>query len=128
MPALLKSKWLWITIIVSSLIGFTYHYGNLKENLANAYNSVTSITTALQTANESMQRLEKQMEILDQKLIERQELRDDVIDEYNKQLQYLTQERKSNVSLDKCWDVSFSDDYLERLRNESAGNDRKRTD
>lgn len=119
---LLKSKWFWIFITVSSLIGFMYHYGGLKEKLAEAYSTVTQITQTLETANRSISRLEDQMSRLDVLIKQRDEQRRQIDQEYEKRISDLLQERDKNVSLSECWDVEFSDDYLNRLRNDADNN------
>lgn len=121
---LLKSKWFWIFITVSTLIGFTYHYGGLKEELAEAYSTVTQITQTLETANESITKLQDQMQKMDVLIKERDQQRLEIEKQYQNNIDKLLEERSKNVSLSECWDVEFSDNYIERLRNDSADNNR----
>lgn len=102
---ILKSKWLWAAIITVTLFLFVYHYGNIRENLSEAYARVNNLVVALETSNQSIKRMEDELERIDQYIQQREQERSDIEDEFDQIRSELQAEIQSNQRLQECWDV-----------------------
>lgn len=100
-----KSKWTWGAIIVLSLGLFMYHYGNLRENISEAYARVNNLVVALETSNESIKRMESELERIDTYIQSRDSGRINVKKEFEQIRSELLSEVQSNRKLQECWDV-----------------------
>lgn len=110
-----KSKWTWIAIVTMSLLAFIWHYGGLKEDLANAYARVSSLVQALETSNESIARMERELARIDGYILERESERKDIQKEFENIRNEFERERQRNEAFNMCWDVPFSPDFLNRM-------------
>lgn len=109
--SLLKSKWVWIAVVVGVIGWFVLSYSNIKGDLASAYANLQGLANALETTNESIDKLRSEMKRVDRFVVERNESREELL----KQLEYakkqLEEERKKNEDLDICWDVNHGDAF-----------------
>ena len=109
--SLFKSKWFLIALIVGVIGWFTWSYSGLKESLAEAYANLQGVTKALETTNESIDKLRSEMERIDTYTLERQESRESIRAELNSLREELRKERESNEELSQCWDVDHGDAF-----------------
>jgi hypothetical protein len=109
--SLLKSKWVWVAIVVGVIGWFVLSYSNIKGDLASAYANLQGLTNALETTNESIDLLRSEMERIDRFVVERNESREQLLEQLADTKKQLEEERKNNEDLDRCWDVDHGDAF-----------------
>lgn len=105
---IIKSKFFWITLTVVALGMFTWHYGNLRENVTEAYARVNNLVVALETSNESVIRMEQELDKIDSYIQSRDSERLDIEAQFNVIRKELLSEVESNKQLQECWNVPIN--------------------
>ena len=103
--SLLKSKWVWIAIVVGVIGWFILSYSNIKGDLASAYANLQGLSQSLETTNKSIDKLRSEMDRIDRFVVERNESREQLIKQLADTKKQLEEERKNNEDLDQCWNV-----------------------
>ena len=109
--SILKSKWFWVAITTLVVAIYVSKYTSLVEDVQRAYSQIESLSNALETTNESINTLRKDMALVDKYVVEQREGREQIREELENVREQLEQERKNNEKLQECWGVSHGNAF-----------------